>query len=107
MVAAQDARSGGRLDTLDGEDVFDGDRDAGQGAGPVLAREAPVGLGSLPAGQILGEPEESTDPLVLATDDFEMLVEQLGGTELPALEPRVQLSDALYGSASWMALTTK
>jgi hypothetical protein len=36
-----------------------------------------------------------------------VLIQQRRGAQLPALEPLVQLRDAVYGSASWMALTTK
>lgn len=44
---------------------------------------------------------------LFALDDFEVLLEQLGRRGFPPPKSLVELRDGAYGSASWMALTTK
>jgi hypothetical protein len=47
------------------------------------------------------------DAGLLALDGLQVLLEQLRRRRLPPAEPLVEVADDAYGSASWMALTTK
>src|SRR2546423_658619 len=55
----------------------------------------------------LGHAQEGGDPGALAPPRGRVPVQQLGGAQLPPPQQLVELPDRVYGSASWIALTTK
>ena len=73
----------------------------------VAANVSMVMAGIDPQTKVFTEPQEGADAGLLPFDHGEPLVEQLEGAQLAPLQALVELRDALYGSASWIAFTTK
>src|SRR5262249_54272790 len=105
--AAKDLRACRGLHAFHAEHVLDRHGNAQWRAAVLAGREPAVGFSSLAASQILCDPEKCLDPGFFTFDGSQVTVEQLSGTHSTTPKCVVQLRNCVYGSASWMARTTK